>query len=145
MAAKHLRDIFQYIDMHNGDESVCWEWLGPTAGRDERAYFTFKSRKLIAYRVVYELVHGPIPDGQVVRHKCDNQICCNPKHLELGTQQDNIADAKARDRIGTPAIAVRAIRKLASQGWTHQAIADLFELGRSTVTHIINGDVHDND
>ncbi|MED4262025.1 HNH endonuclease signature motif containing protein [Priestia aryabhattai] len=39
-----------------------------------------------------------IPDGMVVRHKCDNSKCCNPHHLEIGTQYDNVQDAVKRGR-----------------------------------------------
>jgi hypothetical protein len=41
---------------------------------------------------------GEIPEGFVVRHKCDNRQCINPEHLELGTQLDNIQDAVLRGR-----------------------------------------------
>jgi hypothetical protein len=41
---------------------------------------------------------GEIPDGLVVRHRCDDPACVNPYHLELGTQIDNCADKVLRGR-----------------------------------------------
>jgi hypothetical protein len=40
--------------------------------------------------------------GFVVRHKCDNRICVNPDHLELGTFGDNNRDTVARGRWRSP-------------------------------------------
>ena len=33
-----------------------------------------------------------ILNGLKVLHKCDNPICCNPTHLFLGSQLENIKD-----------------------------------------------------
>lgn len=38
------------------------------------------------------------PEGSVVRHTCDCRRCCNPSHLLLGTQADNVRDAVERRR-----------------------------------------------
>lgn len=51
------------------------------------------------HRVAYELSNGPIPDGQLIRHKCDNRRCVNPGHLLAGTQRDNMRDAVERNRV----------------------------------------------
>jgi hypothetical protein len=50
------------------------------------------------HRVTYTVVHGAIPRGKVVRHKCDNAACCNPAHLEIGDHEDNTQDAVDRKR-----------------------------------------------
>lgn len=51
-----------------------------------------------AHRVAYATLIGPIPEGMVVRHKCDNPRCINPEHLELGTPKENSGDMISRGR-----------------------------------------------
>ncbi len=50
------------------------------------------------HRVAYELAHGPIPAGKHVLHSCDNAVCCNPRHMRLGTNDDNVRDRVLRRR-----------------------------------------------
>ena len=52
-------------------------------------------------RIVYSnyyLNGDDIPNGLIVRHKCDNRACINPNHLELGTFKDNAMDMVKRGR-----------------------------------------------
>jgi hypothetical protein len=51
-----------------------------------------------AHRFIYEKNHGPIPDGLVIRHTCDNKKCINPAHLIIGTQKENLQDCFDRGR-----------------------------------------------
>lgn len=80
----------------------CWPW---TAGLDPRGYGRFfvpgRSRgnnRVGAHRIAYELAKGEIPAGLHVLHSCDNRRCCNPAHLRVGTNLDNVADRAARKR-----------------------------------------------
>ena len=59
-----------------------------------------KRRKYTAHRWVWEMVHGPIKRGMVVRHRCDNRLCFRLSHLELGTVADNNRDASERGHLG---------------------------------------------
>jgi hypothetical protein len=50
-------------------------------------------------RLVYQECFGEIPEGRIVRHKCDNMYCINPEHLELGTIRDNMMDLVEKRKI----------------------------------------------
>lgn len=75
----------------------CWNWQGSRRGFGYGA-LSLNGRTKSAHRVSYEVFTGPIPGGQVVRHKCDNPPCVNPGHLVLGSQADNTADMVERGR-----------------------------------------------
>jgi hypothetical protein len=72
----------------------CWEWTGATTSN---GYGRFRGRRV--HRIAYEwATDRPIPPDMVVRHKCDNRLCCRPSHLELGTKAQNTRDAIDRGR-----------------------------------------------
>ncbi len=75
----------------------CWNWLGC---KSPQGYgkTSVAGRAARAHRVSYELHKGPIPEGMMVLHSCDNPSCVNPSHLSVGTAADNAADTVARGR-----------------------------------------------
>lgn len=52
---------------------------------------------LNTHRVAYALAWGD-PGDLLVCHSCDNKLCCNPSHMFLGTQADNVADMITKGR-----------------------------------------------
>lgn len=73
-----------------------WKWAKSSAGYGQKR---IDGKLVYMHRLAYADAHGPIPDGMLVRHKCDNPACFNVNHLELGTQRDNMQDASKRGRI----------------------------------------------
>ena len=72
----------------------CWTWTGST----KRGYGRFQvaGRQTGAHRFSYELHNGPIPDGLMVCHRCNNRGCVRPEHLYAGTAKDNWNDSRRR-------------------------------------------------
>lgn len=54
------------------------------------------------HRVAYRLRHGPIPSGLILRHKCDVRNCCEDTHHLLGTDADNVEDARVQGHYNVP-------------------------------------------
>lgn len=79
-----------------GPEGTCWQWTkGPKNGYGQ---VWWGGRLQLVHRVCWELSYGPIPEGMLVCHRCDNPPCVRPSHLFLGTHGDNARDAWAKGR-----------------------------------------------
>jgi hypothetical protein len=93
--------FWQKVDKLGLDE--CWAWLGAKDkygyGRIGRGGLGHRSKTELAHRVSWELHNGTIEDNLFVCHSCDNPNCCNPNHLFLGTQFDNMKDAASKERV----------------------------------------------
>lgn len=93
--------------------SGCWEWQG---ARNAGGYGQHRVGEKIwtVHRLTFTLWKGPIKRGQVIRHKCDNQPCCNPRHLVPGWHEDNTRDIVERGRAKRRVFTEEEVRNMIS-------------------------------
>ena len=86
---------------NKGGATECWNWTGaPNMWgygqiRDMNGRY---GKKKLAHRISWNIHNGPIPNGMLVLHTCDNPLCVNPNHLWLGTHKDNNDDMMKKGR-----------------------------------------------
>src|SRR5712671_2284212 len=75
----------------------CWPWTG-IIGTWGYGVFWLRGHNINASRATYLLLVAAVPKNLVVCHTCDNPACCNPAHLWVGTQADNLRDCRIKGR-----------------------------------------------
>jgi len=92
-----------------GTSNDCWEWSGFLTKKGY-GMFGVGDRTRRANRVAWTIQNGPIPQGLLVCHHCDNPPCCNPSHLFLGTHMDNMRDMVEKGRSPIPSFFENFVR-----------------------------------
>jgi hypothetical protein len=92
-----IERLFSKIIKGN-NENDCWDWLGHV-NADGYPHFQLGYQPIRAHRLVFEWYYKLcIINDSVILHKCDNCRCCNPLHLQLGNQKENIQDKVNKNR-----------------------------------------------
>jgi len=141
--SRQLKASIETIEQNSIPEpnSGCWLWTGYATGAGYGA--TRRAGKwVLAHRLSYELYKSDIDAGIVVRHRCDNSICVNPDHLEIGSAGDNVRDSVRRGRISRgerrpaaklTAAQVIAIRAQHAEGIPNRVIAEMFGVSADNI------------
>lgn len=161
LCKKHYMRWYRHGDVHYKPKSArdrfwsrvdrsrkCWIWTGAVSHSGYGAA-CLDGRQMSAHRIAYTLHHGPIPDGMLVCHTCDNKLCTNPKHLFIGTTMDNMADKMNKGRHDCARGEKQAFSKLsqadvvlirdrARKGEKQARLAEEFGVMQNTINRIVN-------
>ena len=129
------------------EQSGCYEW---TRAKNPAGYGVMQANGKVnlVTRLVYEEHYGKINDGMLILHSCDNPSCVNIAHLREGTAKDNHNDMIERNRLPRGSEwsfsklnenDVLAILKLSENGMKVSEIAEIYKIGKWTVSDILAG------
>ena len=134
-----------------GSDDECWLWQASQRGGNagnRYGGFAIVPRPIkidYSHRIAWKLANNAeIPEGMEVMHSCDVRLCCNPRHLSLGTRLDNMRDAAAKRRLrsrGTLTLdQANEIRRLyAAGGVTQRELGQRFGISEKATWRIIAG------
>jgi hypothetical protein len=133
------------VDRSAGPDG-CHLWMG---GMHTTGYggLSVGGKSLRAHRRAYELAYGPVAEGVMVCHRCDNRRCVNVAHLFLGSHADNMADLSSKQRrhgernsrakLSTEQ--VLEIRRLWRSGVQQKDLAKTYGVGKTQMSVIVRG------
>lgn len=126
------------------DSNGCWIW-GLSKNRFGYGRSCYRGKEISAHRLSYIVYNGEIPEGMIIRHKCDNPLCVNPGHLLTGSHSDNALDAINRgrnakgERIGNSRLTESQIFDIRENSHlTLKQQADKHGVCRQTIANVIN-------
>ena len=95
LASDDIKRFWKLVDIKEPND--CWNWKASLRSKEGEGSFCLNYVTVAAGRIAWTIVNGPIPDGLLILHTCDNRKCCNPKHLYCGTYTDNNSDRAKRN------------------------------------------------
>lgn len=147
LSPKDIQRFWSKLSIRGAND--CWLWQGAQNGHGYGKFWV-KPHCFQAHRISWSIHYGNIPDGLHVLHSCDQTDCCNPTHLFLGTNDDNVQDRESKGRGKTPRLNgesisrakftsadVISIRNRCATGETQKEIAQEYGVYQSAISKII--------
>ena len=117
--------------------SGCKVYLGGLA--DGYGRIEVNGKKIAVHRLVWELLYGEIPEGKVIAHTCDVRSCCNPDHLFLATQSENMIDAVKKNRAPSQKLTVDEVELIKLSSKPTKELAEVFGMSARQIRRIRQG------
>ena len=120
------------------ENGECIEWVG---SKHLFGYGEFRYNRILyrAHKFAYERLYGAVTNNIGINHVCDNPACVNPEHLYAGTQAENMADVRVRERSPNTKFSstdVVDILKMLAAGFTQTEIAKKYNVSQTTIHYI---------
>ena len=147
-----VEEIENFIRQLKVDGNGCHIWQGGV-GTNGYGGYSAGGRPVLAHIYAWTLMNGPVPQGKILRHTCDNKLCCNAmdslgdfeSHIILGTHQQNMADKISRGRVNLNPRKPRRVTvadrdymlRLSAEGATYYRIAKILGRDQATVKKTI--------
>ena len=129
------RFYLRKLSVHPIDpDTGCINFLRYT-NKDGYGSLKIGGKGILAHRFFYEKYKGPIPEGLLVLHRCNNPSCINPEHLYIGTHKQNTRDMDDSGRRASPvlnSLTEEQHRILTNASYTITMKASLTGLNRTT-------------
>lgn len=120
------------------DIGPCYELEDGSVRRGYPRISTGKRKLVAAHRLAWMAIHGPIPEGGQILHRCDNRACIRGTHLYLGDHADNMRDKVMRARQWRK-LDDKDLYEIEMATGRYADIAARFSVSKSTICRIKQG------
>lgn len=125
------------------EDSGCWIWGGAKTADGYGLFFNGEQTER-AHRFSYRAYVAEIPQGRLLLHRCDNPSCVNPQHLVVGTQLENVADMRRKNRAvdvagskhGRAKLSEEKVVSIRADGRCHAVIAAEHGVSKGLISQI---------
>ncbi len=151
MTERDKARFWKKVDRPSPD--ACWNWYERGITINGYGKFFLAGDEFRAHRISHFIATGNDPGALNVCHSCDNRACCNPMHLFLGTQSENLRDAVRKGRFApkgmkgeanhkaklTDEIVIEIRTRYATESLGHKRLAETYGVAHSLINRIVRG------
>jgi hypothetical protein len=124
------------------NDQSCWLWNNGKSKNKGTFRISYYLGVTSPHKYAYEITYGEVPPDKLVCHTCTNDLCCNPKHLFLGTRKDCAISRELKHRGESKSnhkLTLEQVREIKQANGSINSIAKQYKVSRATITNIKTG------